>query len=909
MGVGRQLPEAAEKRQRPAGGPNRATITLRYLRAWRGQFSYEDHEAPWSVVAPDIDLSITKRDKYEGEASVHGGTVSIEQFVPMWTNMTARFVIDGALLHMTRIDIDSDGARTVAIGDVDVAHFPEMSYTVKSHLQTARMREIFFQSETWPLSGAADFSGTFHLYKGGHDLAGSFACDTFGLYDYRFPALSGSLHWTPRLFEIVNGGARFYGGSAKFAFSTEPLGTSERSTDRFQFSYADVDLAQFTDLEQLAGQRFAGVASGRNLLEWHAGQFSADHHGDGEIVVAPPPGVDVAQMMSGSLAAERAADADHASHEWGPFAPQPLPAHLPIAGAMTYVYDPDQVRIEGGRFASGSTFVTFQGSTDWGKEARLPFHVTSDDWQESDELLAGILTDFGSRKTPVEVGGRGEFDGVLTGPFANPRVEGHVVGEDIRAWDTPWGEGDAHIVVENDYVTVTDAVVRRGGSEIRTDGRFSLGYPRDDQGEEIDARFRAIRRDLDSLRHAFQIDAYPVAGELTGEFHLTGRYEHVVGFGAMTIDNGVAYGETFEQATASLRFDGAGVRLDGATLRKGSGTVSGAAYVGWDGTYSFNVDATRIPVNRVALFNYPAAPPGGLIDFTAGGSGSFDVPHYDVRFLVNDFSVGDEPVGQVTGTFAVRGKELSGEFDAASPRLAIGGTGRIALTPRGDSEMTLRFHDFSLDPYVRLFVPKLSPYNSAVASGSLRIVGELADLDHLLVDGTVDTLDMRLFDYAVRNAAPFKLALDQRIVRVSSLDLVGEGTRLSVGGTVNLQNLQDERIAMQAAGDANLDILQGFFHNVRGSGRVELMAAVTTGPMRDPVLFRKRPHHQRADPAFPRCPTRSDAINGTIQFDSGGVRLDDVVRRDDGRRAGAVWQAGSASMDICRGRSERLHRR
>ena len=122
--------------------------------------------------------------------------------------------------------------------------------------------------------------------------------------------------------------------------------------------------------------------------------------------------------------------------------------------------------------------------------------------------------------------------------------------------------------VQNSYVDVTDGLMRLGDSEIHADGRFSLGYPRDDGGEEIDARFRAVRRDLDSLRHAFNIDDYSVSGRLSGEFHLTGQYERPLGFGAMTIENGAAWREPFETATASLRFDGTGVRLDGVTIAR-----------------------------------------------------------------------------------------------------------------------------------------------------------------------------------------------------------------------------------------------------------------------------------------------------------------------------------------------------
>jgi hypothetical protein len=70
--------------------------------------------------------------------------------------------------------------------------------------------------------------------------------------------------------------------------------------------------------------------------------------------------------------------------------------------------------------------------------------------------------------------------------------------------------------------------------------------------------FRISRRDLDSLRHAFAIDEYPVTGRLSGDFHLTGDYERPIGFGGMTIEDGTAYTEPFLKAAATLRFDGKG---------------------------------------------------------------------------------------------------------------------------------------------------------------------------------------------------------------------------------------------------------------------------------------------------------------------------------------------------------------
>lgn len=871
---GHNFPKIRDDRKTPPGAP-RFTTTVRDIRASRGWFSYEDHDIPWRVVAPNVAVHIVNTPNYHGEASFDGGTVAIRDFVPMWARMQAAFTIDDGLLRMDRVDLETDGATSHAVGTIDIARWPEQTYAVTSRLQFPRMRELFFAKERWHLTGDGNFDGTFHLFKGGHDLAGRFTSDRAGVDAYRFPQLFGSLHWTPRGFDVTDAGSTFMGGAARFGFAIAPLGSRDRPTARFEASYADVDLAALTDFYQLPGMGFAGRASGQNLLEWPMGRF-AELHGHGAVSVVPPSGF---VPMASSLVRARATDEGHRGHAWGPFAPTPLSRHAPISAEVTYRFDADRIEARGGRFATAETHVTFDGQTAWGGESAFQFQVVSGDWQESDVVLAGILTDFGSRTGPVAFGGRGEFIGAMSGPFRRPRVEGTFIGEDLRAWDTLWGDGQADIVVEHNYVTVKGGRIRHGDSEIRAEGLFSLGYPRRDGGEEIDARFRVTRRDVDSLRHAFAIDDYDVSGLLSGEFHLTGAYEAPVGFGAMTIDNGVAYGEPFDKGTAALRFESTGVRLDNVSIGKAGGAIEGAAYVGWNATYSFNATGRRIPMERTAVFTYPRAQPTGLIEFTAGGSSTFDTPRYDVRFRVNDLFVAEEGVGQVAGVLTVQGEELSGEVNAASPRLNITGTGRVGLAAQAMSELTFRFHDSSLDPYVRLFVPKLSPYTTAVASGSIRVIGSLTDVDRLLVDGTVDSVDMRLFDYAIRNASPVRLALDQNVVRVEQLRLIGEDTRLDVGGTIQLH---DQRIALKASGEANLGILQGFFRDLRGAGRAQLVAAID-GPLYEP-LFSGSATIRDGRIRSLLLPNSLDAINGAIWFDARGLRLDDVTASMGGGR-------------------------
>jgi TamB, inner membrane protein subunit of TAM complex len=842
----------------------RVTVTTKSFRGYGGQFTYEDHDTPWNVICRNLDINITNPPRYHGTATFTGGTVAIQNYVPMWANLKAQFVLDGSRVHLDRIDLETDGAKTVAVGDVDLAHWPEQTFKVQSRVHFPRMRELFFKDETWRVSGDGDFNGTFHLFKGGRDLNGTFTSALAGVNDYRFPSLHGSLRWTPTAVEVSDAGAKFFGGDAKFGYSIKPLGAGVKPTARFDASVDGIDLAQFTDFQELPGLRFAGTAVWRNVLEWPLGQFS-QHRGDGRMVVTPPPGV---TMMTASLA-----EAEPGPTAAGRVLPPALARHLPMAGELTYRYGPDEVEIETGVFATERTHVTFQGTTAWGNASRLRFHVASSDWQESDQVLVGIMNDFGTHAGPVAFGGRGEFDGVMTGTFRQPRVEGDYTGEDLRAWDTAWGTASSRVVIENNYVTVTNALVRLGDSEIHADGMFSLGYPRDDGGDEIDARFRVVRRELDGLRHAFKIDDYPISGKMSGEFHLTGKYEHPIGFGGMTIEEGTAYGEPFDQATASLRFEWPGVRLDAIEIEKSGGVVTGAAYVGWDSTYSFNADGRRIAIAKIAAFNYPRTPLSGVAEFTAGGSGVFDAPRYDVRYRLSDVAVDEEPVGQVTGRLTLRSTEWSGDMDIASSRLAVTGTGRISRNAPADAELTFRFHDSSLDPYVRLFVPKLSPYTTAVTSGSVRVAGELANFDRLLVDATVDSLEMKLFDYAIRNGGPIRLTLDRNQIRVGQFQLVGEDTRLGVNGGIDLGK---RTLGLQASGEANLGILQGFFPgNVRGSGRAALTAAMN-GSI-DKPLFSGNATITDGRVRHFSLPNALDAINGTLQFDDRGIRLDDVT--------------------------------
>ena len=106
-------------------------------------------------------------------------------------------------------------------------------------------------------------------------------------------------------------------------------------------------------------------------------------------------------------------------------------------------------------------------------------------------------------------------------------------------------------------------------------------------------------------------------------------------------------------------------------------------------------------------------------------------------------------------------------------------------------------------------------------------------------------------------------------------------------------------LSVQASGDANLGILQGFYRDLRSRGTAAIKAQIT-GPLDKPVFAGS------ADITDGRIrvlsvPNSIEAINGRISFDAGGVRLDDVAAQlgeGDVRFGGRIGITGFTLGDL-----------
>jgi TamB, inner membrane protein subunit of TAM complex len=861
-------------------GPKRFTTTVNFVYAEDGEFTYEDHGTPWSVVAPNLNFALVRdqaHQRYDGTARFTRGSVQIQDFLPMSADMSTRFVLDGGLVRLEHIDLITDGAVSHLNGAVDFSKWPEQVYNVDSEVDFHRMHDIFFAHEHWSAAGTGHFEGIFHIPKeGAFNLTGRFASDLAVVAGLRFPNLSGSLEWRPDRFRVTDTQSDFYGGAVSLAYGLEPLGTAGGATASFTSDYDRVDVAALAQALSLRGIEPVGRASGQLVMSWHNGHFGTGVEGQGWTNVDPPADV--------RLAAATLPPPPDVEPPVPPGA-GPVPAFnptapigpLPVGGKLSYHFDGDSFVFDDSAVATPTTHVAFHGSTAYGERSNLAFHVTSRDWQASDRLLAAVLTASGSPTGAVDVGGRGTFDGSMMGSFHAPRIQGTFDGTGVRAWDVTWGRATGHVVIENRYVDVTDGVVRQGAEgTIRVNGRFSLGYPREDHGEEIDTHVTVAEWPMAELRHAFGLDDWPVDATIgSADVQLHGPYHGPLGSGTVRLDNGVAWKEHFAKASGSLAFEGNGMRIDGIDLTKATGQVTGAAWIGWDGTYSFTATGNRIPVESLDNFKVAQAPLSGMLQFTARGAGAFASPSYEFTGQVADLFAGDEGVGQVSGHLIVRNKSLTvDQFTASSARLQVVGSGTIALDDQYDADLSLVFLNTSIDPYLKIVAPRMSPYTRAIASASVRITGPLADYQHLGVYATDGRLQLTLFDYQLQNDGPISLSFANDAFTIGRFKLTGEGTNLDLQGDVSLA---DSRYNLTAGGKTNLEVLHQFPDLLTSAGEANLEAKVT-GPLDAPAVS------GYADISggtlrYRSLPQSFTDINGRINFDGSAIRLDELTAK------------------------------
>ena len=646
-------------------------------------------------------------------------------------------------------------------------------------------------------------------------------------------------------------------------------------------------------LSTLQGIRLAGRAAGQQPARLAARAVRRSHRRRVDLPSRPPAGVtpmgrDISEAQLRPRRPSAALGARPVQQSHCRIGPVPHRRRADVR-----VRRPDVSALRSGEIATEDTFVTFSGDTTWrGERSRIPFHVTSANWQESDRFLAGLMTAFGSPTRAQPLDGAGEFDGVLTGAFRRPRVEGRFRGRAMQRLRCDLGRRrrrrrHRELVRQRQPATITRPRLAASTSTGSSRSAFRAA-----------TAARRSTRASGSTAGRWRICSMPSTsrtirsrGTLSGDFHVYGPYTRPFGFGRMTIDDGTAYRRALRDGDgrAAVRRQrrsperarnrtraaarSPAPRSSAGTARIRSTPKAAALAVE---TLDFAVDAGPAAADRRARFLGQRQ--RHVRRSRATTSRSACTICSSAKKASARSPVACRCATRCSPTSSKRPRRAwpcRAPAASRSTRQAMRTCRSASPTPRS-IRTCARFNRRSR-PTPRP-PPAARSASSASCTTATRCASRPASSSSICGCSTTGC--------ATRGRS--RLRSRARRCRSTTLRLVGDDTALDVTGSVDLDR---QALSLQADGAANLAALQGFIPDVRSSGRADVSALIG-GTVERPIvsgqalLTEGRLRHF----SFPHA---LEELNGIVTFNASGIRLDGLQRQAR-RRRGEVRRPGRA---------------
>ncbi len=892
-------------------------VTVGTLFVTNGAFTFLDRRHQISAAANNItsQINITQaRDLYAGVIASPQMTVRIQDYLPVDFDLRGGFRYTPGKLALQSIAMRGRGVDVFVSGNVAPLSDGVYNLRITSQAELDRVRQIFRVDRT--LKGIVSMDARLRGKQGTFAMTGGWVSPDIVADAYELTNAKGTLNITGDRALVDVTSARFGGGTINAHYTLANYG--EPYPMNVDLHYSGVSVESLFNDWTVVNTGLRSAATGRLVYHWNkdkilegAGEGTAQlakmgASGTGAKYPIPVSGTTDFALDNGVVTFRRAeldTDASHIS----------LTGTLRISDLFTnllaQIHSNDFAELDrlGYDFAHATgkktyTLLGLGGTGDISGSINGPMktpvvvaHITGTGTKYNNVLLGASAIDlrYDGRKDTLtfdraifnEAGGRLALTGTIGFPARGPirfdlaadatnfPVDAAMAAVDLKL-NFGGGTGTGRMTVtgtpEEGKVTFIDMVVHQGTSQLRLAGDVNWAPGKGNVRFNLDMAARDFP--VKSILTFLDMATAPVTGQLTGTLHLEGPKSALEGAGAITVRNGTIAGEPVTQATAEINFTKGTVKATNVVVTGPAGRITGEAQMNLTtNQFSYNITAANIDLSKVGALAGLNNLIGGKLDITSSGAGTTGNPELVVTATLNQATLRGLtlPPGAPPPTLyiAIRGGQLVIKGSAANV-LTIDGSGTVG-------------QDFTVNGNVRVAITDIaklfamSPNLATIpATGRLEIDlalgGKLTGLDTLTVTGTVPTFDVRVSEHEFTPRAPIRFSLERGRFRFDSFDLQRAGAAFAITGFADLVGRKE--LAIGVKGELEAALLGLFMKDVRADGHVALDLSIG-GTLSDPAL-RGTAELQNAQVKFAGFPQLIDNINGTLRFDSTGVRID-----------------------------------
>ncbi len=552
--------------------------------------------------------------------------------------------------------------------------------------------------------------------------------------------------------------------------------------------------------------------------------------------------------------------------------------------------------------------------------SNLRVDVASTDASEIQRLLitSGALPEVEEqfRTYGVELGGKLNFNGTLTGALKDPLVSGHAElgslimnGRDLGSLAANVSSTAAETRVDNGRLMQANG----GGAQ------FALLIPRTGENNtSIDAT-------LDRMNAGNLIAALPLTretreqigdteAEASGAVKITGIPNNMSGVADLRFGKGRLAGEPLQSLTAHATFVGSSVNIETLDANFDAGHIAGnGKFDTKTKVFDVKFSGDRVQLERLAAFSTrPGLPQlGGTANLTASASGNFDdVTSWQINFNgeSKDVTIDGQPAGVLKLVGVTENKQLNVTFSTTG----LLGANPQAITARVDlsneklpAVVESNITAADLTQVLKILLPQTDVAVSGRATGTLKLTGNLMTENDqgeevlswrgLTGQATFTELTINVADAQLAPTGPLVIDFAPNELNFHETRFTGPGTNVTLAGTIATGPGGRENLDVN--GDVNLRIFSGLSPDVFSSGVAKLILRVT-GTYDDPRMLGTAEVTGASVSVFSGDQTITVAnLNGLIRFNLNQAQIERLTGTLGGGKvtaSGGMLLTGSA---------------
>jgi autotransporter translocation and assembly factor TamB len=461
---------------------------------------------------------------------------------------------------------------------------------------------------------------------------------------------------------------------------------------------------------------------------------------------------------------------------------------------------------------------------------------------------------------PVE--GKVDLDGSVSGPLNAPFFDGAVSAGPVKVRAIPFSDVRGTIGYRDKKITLSSVTIHEQSSRYLFDGSVDFK----DKEPVYSAQLQVLQSDVVNIVALFY-EQLPLQLSAKGVLSFQGTAQSYTGNGYLALNAGKAYGESFTRGTITAVLSTGKISFPQVVLYKEKGMVKGRGWIGFDGTYSADIESRE--VNLAAVDLLAGMPIGGDFALAVHSSGSFSAPVVNATLEVDAFHLRDADLGNLRASLDIKDEQLklSAGLSGESARV----TARWLLRKPYTWSIEATVASEGVDPLLLFGAKGGSDKIRVLYNGTITARGNGSDRSSINGEAIFHRLGIVINGYRIDNESEGVLAISNGKITTRSLNFIGQGTRISVTGEATLMS----DIDMTLTGTANLSLLKLMYHEIEhaaGTAQVKL----TIKDEWDKPDVAGELLIQNGEIKVKDIPQKFMAMNGKITFNQGRIVTDSL---------------------------------